>query len=71
MADSFNPYTQNSDKDKDLDGIIRPQGLDEFTGQKEIVSNLEIYIKAAKNRGDSRARSNGFARCRDMIVILQ
>ena len=40
-------------KDNDLDGIIRPQELDDFTGQREIVSNLHIYIKAAKMRGEA------------------
>ena len=40
----FDPRKANSDKDKDLDGIIRPQELDDFTGQKEIVSNLTIYV---------------------------
>lgn len=51
--DEFNPRNANVDKDKDLDGIIRPQELDDFTGQKEIVSNLNIYIKAAKMRGEA------------------
>ena len=49
----FNPRDTNADKDKDLDGIIRPQELEDFTGQKEIVSNLNIYIKAAKLRGEA------------------
>jgi len=49
----FDPHRANGDKDKDLDGIIRPQELEEFTGQKEIVSNLDIYIKASKMRGES------------------
>lgn len=49
----FDPHNTNDCKDKELDGIIRPQGLEDFTGQKEIVSNLEIYIKAAKLRGES------------------
>ena len=49
----FNPYTQSADKDKDLDGIIRPQELEDFTGQREIVSNLRIYIQAAKMRGEA------------------
>ena len=40
-------------KDNELDGIIRPQELDDFTGQREIVSNLHIYIKAAKMRGEA------------------
>jgi len=49
----FNPHSNCEGKDKELDGIIRPQELDDFTGQKEIVSNLNIYIKAAKMRGDA------------------
>lgn len=49
----FDPHNISESKDKDLDGIIRPQGLDEFTGQDEIVSNLEVYIKAAKMRGEA------------------
>ncbi len=49
----FDPHNTNADKDKELDGIIRPQELEDFTGQKEIVSNLSIYIKAAKMRGEA------------------
>ncbi len=53
MADTFDPHAPKADKDKDLDGIIRPQDLADFTGQRSIVSNLKIFIKAAKNRGES------------------
>ena len=49
----FDPHSTNDSKDKELDGIIRPQELEDFTGQREIVSNLNIYIKAAKMRGES------------------
>ena len=49
----FDPHNTNAGKDKDLDGIIRPQGLEDFTGQREIVSNLNIYVKAAKMRGEA------------------
>ena len=49
----FNPHSAVESKDKDLDGIIRPQDLDDFTGQREIVSNLHIYVQAAKLRGES------------------
>ena len=49
----FDPRSTTDRKDNELDGIIRPQELDDFTGQREIVSNLEIYIKAAKMRGDA------------------
>ena len=52
MSD-FDPHRNIEDKDKDLDGIIRPQDLEDFTGQREIVSNLHVYIQAAKLRGES------------------
>lgn len=50
MAD-FDPRKISSDKD--VDGVIRPQELGDFTGQREIISNLDIYIKAAKMRGEA------------------
>lgn len=49
----FNPHNSIEDKDKELDGIIRPRELEDFTGQGEIVSNLRIYIQAAKMRGEA------------------
>ena len=52
MSD-FDPHNASGSKDKDLDGIIRPQELEDFTGQREIVSNLNVYIKAAKMRGEA------------------
>lgn len=52
-VEEYNPYNQCADKDKELDGIIRPQALTDFTGQEKIVSNLKVFIKAAKMRGES------------------
>ena len=49
---NFNPHDTNEGKDKDLDGIIRPRELEDFTGQSEIVSNLKVFIQAAKMRGE-------------------
>ncbi|MBQ1911941.1 MAG: Holliday junction branch migration DNA helicase RuvB [Bacteroidales bacterium] len=46
----FDPHSTIERKDSDFDGIIRPQELDDFTGQAEIVSNLRIYIQAARQR---------------------
>ena len=51
--EGFNPYKQSADKDKELEGIIRPQALTDFTGQEKIISNLKVFIKAAKMRGES------------------
>lgn len=53
MADSFNPRSDAAVKDSELDGIIRPQGLSEFTGQDKIVTNLKVFVQAAKMRGES------------------
>ena len=52
MSD-FNPHDTIESKDKELDGIIRPRELEDFTGQGEIVSNLKVYIAAAKLRGET------------------
>jgi len=49
----FDPHSTVDRKDSEFDGIIRPQELDDFTGQSEIVSNLRIYIKAAKLRKEA------------------
>jgi Holliday junction DNA helicase RuvB len=37
-------------EDKGLDGLLRPQYLDEFTGQERLKDNLSILIEAAKKR---------------------
>ena len=51
--DDFNPHNPNEGKDRDFDGIIRPKELGDFTGQDEIVSNLKIYVQAAKMRSEA------------------
>ncbi len=38
---------------EDIDTTLRPQSLDEFTGQAEARANLKIFIEAAKNRGEA------------------
>jgi Holliday junction DNA helicase RuvB len=53
MADDFNPHNSGKDKDKDLEEKIRPQEIEDFTGQAKIISNLKIFIQAAKMRGES------------------
>lgn len=52
MTENFDPHKMEG-KDSEIDGIIRPQGLEEFTGQDKIVSNLKIFVKAAKMRGEA------------------
>ncbi|WP_176085232.1 Holliday junction branch migration DNA helicase RuvB [Martelella sp. HB161492] len=38
---------------EDIDAAMRPQSLDDFTGQAEARANLKIFIEAAKKRGEA------------------
>jgi Holliday junction DNA helicase RuvB len=38
---------------EDFDVTLRPQSLDEFTGQAEARANLKVFIEAAKGRGEA------------------
>ncbi len=38
--------------EKNLDGLLRPQYLSDFTGQEKLKTNLNILIEAAKGRGE-------------------
>ena len=53
METEFNPHDVSAGKDKEIDGIIRPQGLEEFSGQDKIIRNLKIFVAAAKMRGET------------------
>ena len=41
------------DEDKSNENNIRPSKFSEFTGQLDIIENLKVYIKAAKQRQDA------------------
>jgi Holliday junction DNA helicase RuvB len=47
----------NADKlnsaDKEFENNIRPQEIDDFSGQSQTIENLRIFIKAAKGRGEA------------------
>ncbi len=49
----FDPRKISVGKDKDYEGVIRPQDFDEFSGQDKIIENLKIFVKAAKMRGEA------------------
>lgn len=54
MNDNFDRL-ENDDPivENEIERALRPTKLDDFKGQNEIVENLEVYIKAAKKRGES------------------
>ena len=50
---NFDPRKLNDIKEKDFDGQIRPKEFSEFCGQKNIIENLKIFVKAALLRGEA------------------
>ncbi|MDR1273566.1 MAG: Holliday junction branch migration DNA helicase RuvB [Odoribacteraceae bacterium] len=42
-----------SEKEKEFERALRPLAFHDFRGQKKIVDNLEIFVQAAKMRGES------------------
>lgn len=48
-----NPLLNPTDKEEVFEQTVRPVSLDEFIGQKKIISNLSVFIQAAKQRGDA------------------
>lgn len=53
-----NPHLQSgreglSAADKEFENGIRPQHMEEFSGQSQVIENLIIFIKAAKIRGEA------------------
>ena len=50
MSDIFDREERGEDH---LTAAIRPKSFNEYTGQQKLIENLEIYVQAAKKRGDS------------------
>ena len=39
--------------DKEFENALRPLAFHDFSGQEKVVSNLSIFVQAAKMRGES------------------
>jgi Holliday junction DNA helicase RuvB len=50
---TLRPQFRPEDMVKDIDRALRPQTLDEFTGQAEARANLRVFIESAKMRGQA------------------
>lgn len=42
-----------SGKDKEFEKVLRPKKFDDFTGQKKVLENLQVFVEATKKRGES------------------
>lgn len=48
-----NPLLNPEFKEDAFEQTVRPSSLSEFIGQDKVISNLKVFIKAAKQRGDA------------------
>jgi len=47
------PTDELNRQEKDFENSIRPQSIEEFSGQPNLIENLRIFIKAANLRGEA------------------
>ncbi len=53
MSDSFNIRDEADSPEKDLEKVLRPKSFEDFTGQRQVLENLEVFVKAAKLREEA------------------
>lgn len=51
----FDPREESfsRERDRDIEGQIRPKEFEEFAGQDKVIENLKIFVKAALLRGEA------------------
>ena len=50
--EEFDYREESVNQDVELDKVLRPKSLVDFTGQKKVVENLEIFVEATKRRNE-------------------
>ena len=54
MSDILNTDKNNmSDQEQDFERVLRPKTFDDFAGQKKVLANLTVFVKAAIQRGEA------------------
>ncbi|MEY5041528.1 MAG: hypothetical protein RLZZ414_1076, partial [Bacteroidota bacterium] len=54
MSDILNTDKNNlSDQEQDFERVLRPKTFDDFAGQKKVLANLTVFVKAAMQRGEA------------------
>jgi Holliday junction DNA helicase RuvB len=48
-----NLRASNNNNDKEYENSIRPQSIDDFSGQPQLIENLSIFVKAANQREEA------------------
>jgi Holliday junction DNA helicase RuvB len=39
--------------EKELEKVLRPQGFEDFTGQQQVIENLQVFVSAARHRDEA------------------
>ena len=53
MEEQFDIHSQTPrNSEKDFENALRPLSFDDFTGQEKVVENLQVFVEAAKYRGE-------------------
>ncbi len=52
MNDNFDIRHEGARGEKDFENALRPLHFDDFSGQQKVVENLEVFVEAAKYRGE-------------------
>jgi len=42
----------NIEEDSDIEIKLRPVSFDEYIGQEKVKQNMQVFVQAAKNRGE-------------------
>src|SRR3954464_5804638 len=50
---NIRPSGDLTSQEREYENTIRPQTIDDFSGQPKLIENLRIFIKAAKQRGEA------------------
>lgn len=52
MSSEIRPNNNLSPTEREYENTIRPQSIEDFSGQPQLIENLRIFIKAANQRGE-------------------
>lgn len=53
MEDEFDLRNSASYSEAELDRVLRPRTFSDFSGQEKVLENLQVFVTAAKQRGES------------------
>ena len=54
MNEALDPSAENlSNSEIDIERVLRPKTFEDFTGQKKVLDNLSVFVKAALKREEA------------------